>query len=115
MWPRDPDEFIPNHVMPDGADHDDAWYFVFMGGDLTCKTEQGVPTPITAGDYRWFDVETQSKQFLGHHGSVPCFALKAEGGCARGIYISAASRTIGSNHAIAFLSGWASPTDCGLV
>ena len=84
MWPKDPDEFIPNHVMPDGADNDDAWYFVFLRGELICKTQQGVPTPITAGDYRWFDVDTRSKQFLGHHGSVPCFALKAEGSVPEG-------------------------------
>ena len=66
MWPRDPDEFIPNHVMPEGADCDDAWYFVFMQGELICKSEHRVLSPITAGDYRWFDVETQTKQFLGH-------------------------------------------------
>lgn len=84
MWPRDPDEFIPNHVMPDGADCDEAWYFVFMQGELTCKSEHGVLTPITAGDYRWFDVETQTKQFLGHHGNVPCFALKAKGAVPEG-------------------------------
>ena len=84
MWPRDPDEFIPNHVMPEGADCDDAWYFVFMQGELICKSEQRVLSPITAGDYRWFDVENQTKQFLGHYGNVPCFAIKAKGAIPEG-------------------------------
>ena len=59
MWPKDQDEFVANHIMPEGADTGDAWYFVFMRGDLVCKTVQGAPEPITADDFRWFDVEVK--------------------------------------------------------
>ena len=51
----------------------------FHAGDLICKTVQGAPEPITADDFRWFDVEVKCKHFLGHQGSVPCFALRADG------------------------------------
>lgn len=84
MWPKDQDEFVANHIMPDGADRGDAWYFVFIRGELVCKTVQGLPEPITADDFRWFDMEVKSKHFLGHHGSVPCFALGASGSVPEG-------------------------------
>ena len=84
MWPKDQDEFVANHIMPDGADSSDAWYFVFIRGELVCKTVQGAPEPITADDFRWFDAEVKSKHFLGHHGSMPCFALRAAGAVPEG-------------------------------
>ena len=79
MWPRDPDEFEPNHVEPEGADHGEAWYFVFTRGEIICKTERGMPQPITADDFRWFDMEVRSKHFLGHYLNRPCYALDADG------------------------------------
>ncbi|MEM7099761.1 MAG: NAD(+) diphosphatase [Pseudomonadota bacterium] len=79
MWPIDPDEFIPNHVMPDGADDSDAWYFVFTRGELVVKSVQGSPEPITSDDFRWMDMEVLSKHFLGHYLNKPCFALQAKG------------------------------------
>ena len=84
MWPRNPDEFVANHVMPEGADTGDAWYFVFMRGELVCKKVQGSPEPITADDFRWFDVEVHGKHFLGHHGSLGCFAVSASGSVPEG-------------------------------
>ena len=79
MWPRDPDEFVADHVMPDGADSGDAWYFVFIRGELVCKTVHGGPEPITADDFRWFDAEVDNKHFLGHYLNTPCFAVSASG------------------------------------
>ena len=63
MWPKNPDEFVANHVMPDGADSGDAWYFVFMRGELVCKTVQGAPEPITGDDFRWFEVRYTANTF----------------------------------------------------
>ena len=56
MWPTEPDEFEANHLMPDDADHGDAWYFVFTRGELVCKSNQGGPEPITADDFRWMEM-----------------------------------------------------------
>jgi hypothetical protein len=111
MWPKDQDEFVANHIMPDGADSSDAWYFVFIRGELVCKTVQGAPEPITADDFRWFDAEVKSKHFLGHHGSMPCFALRAAGAGARGICIDALARIVGSNIAVVVLSCRTRSTD----
>lgn len=79
MWPSEPDEFDADHVMPEGADHGDAWYFVFARGELVCKTQQGAPEPITADDFRWMDMQVHCKHFLGHYQNRPCFAIGAEG------------------------------------
>lgn len=79
MWPKEPDEFDAAHVPPDDADHGDAWYFVFSRGELIVKSVQGTPEPITADDFRWFDMEVTSKHFLGHYLNRPCFAISAQG------------------------------------
>ena len=76
MWPKDQDEFVANHIMPEGADTGDARYSFLMRGDLICKTVQGAPEPITADDFRWFDVEVKSKHFLGHQWKRAVFALR---------------------------------------
>lgn len=84
MWPRDPDEFDPSHVPPEGADQGEAWYFVFNSGEIICKSNQGLPEPVTADEFRWFDMEVSSKHFLGHFGNRPCFAVAAQGQPAEG-------------------------------
>jgi NAD+ diphosphatase len=84
VWPDRPDEFEPNHIEPEGADHGDAWYFVFARGELVCKSERGAPEPITADDFRWFEMEVRHKHFLGHYHGRPCFAVSAEGRPAEG-------------------------------
>ena len=84
MWPNEPDEFVPNHIEPEGAASDDAWYFVFSRGELVCRSNAGVPEPVTADDFRWFDMEVESKHFLGHYLNRPCFALSASGRPAEG-------------------------------
>ncbi|MEM9624132.1 MAG: NAD(+) diphosphatase [Pseudomonadota bacterium] len=79
MWPNQPDEFDPDHNMPEGADHGDAWYFVFSAGELVCKSNHGSPEPVTADEFRWLDMQVDSKHFLGHYQNRPCFALSATG------------------------------------
>ena len=39
-WPKDQDEFVANHIMPDGGSGD-AWYFVLFRR-VGCKTVQGL-------------------------------------------------------------------------
>ncbi len=84
MWPKYPDDFQPNHIPPEDADHGEAWYFVFQRGELICKTEAGAPQPVTADDFRWFDMTVDSKHFLGHYLNRPCFAVAADGSPAQG-------------------------------
>lgn len=84
MWPNEPDEFEPTHVPPEDADQGDAWYFVFSSGELVIKTIEGSPEPITADDFRWFDMQVSSKHFLGHHLNRPCFAVAASGALPEG-------------------------------
>lgn len=84
MWPNSPDEFQPNHVAPNDADQGDAWYFVFSAGELVCKSNSGAPEPVTADDFRWFDMDVRSKHFLGHYLERPCFAVSASGKAAEG-------------------------------
>ena len=66
MWPHELDEFESAHIAPADADHGEAWYFVFARGELIVKSVAGAPTPITADDFRWFDMEVEQKHFLGH-------------------------------------------------
>ena len=84
MWPHELDEFDPAHIMPDGADHGEAWYFVFSQGELVVKSQAGVPEPITADDFRWMDMQVRCKYFLGHYLNRPCFALGAKGSPSEG-------------------------------
>lgn len=84
MWPNEPDEFVPNHIEPEEAGNEDAWYFVFSRGELICRSNGGVPEPVTADDFRWFDMEVHSKHFLGHYLNRPCYALSASGKAAEG-------------------------------
>jgi NAD+ diphosphatase len=86
MWPHEPDELEAGHVAPEDADHGDAWYFVFTRGELVTKSVQGVPEPVTADDFRWFDMEVHSKHFLGFYQNRPCFAVAAHGQLAEGFH-----------------------------
>ena len=79
MWPRESDDFEPDHVEVEGDDRGEALYFVFNGEQLICKNTAGMPEPITADDFRWFDMEVTSKHFLGRYQGVPSYALGAKG------------------------------------
>ena len=48
MWPYDPDEFESLVAPPEGANHDDAWYFPYIEQQLLCVLEEGSPRPIDA-------------------------------------------------------------------
>ena len=84
MWPKDLDDFEPLTNDEEGLDTGDALYFAFKGDQLICKTSSGVPEPITADDFRWFDVETSSRHLLGRFRGVGCYALGVEGSLPEG-------------------------------
>jgi NAD+ diphosphatase len=79
MWPVEPDDFQPLVHAGDDAHSGDAWYFAFADGQIACLSEQGVPRPMTADDFRWLDVEVLSRHFLGRYGGRACFALEFTG------------------------------------
>jgi len=79
MWPHDPDDFESLIRPPANAALDDAWYFVFLGQDILCVSEQGVPRPIAADEYRWLDLEHEAEIFLGRYRGRAVFAVEASG------------------------------------
>ena len=79
MWPFEPDDFLSLAKEPDGADDDNSLLFVFLGDDLMSISEQGIPRPITADEFRWVDVEVEAKLYLGQWQSKACYALSAHG------------------------------------
>ncbi|MEQ8693395.1 MAG: NAD(+) diphosphatase [Pseudomonadales bacterium] len=106
MWPSEPDEFVPHHVASEEADAGDAWYFVFTRGELVCSKAQGVPEPITADDFRWFDMEVSSKHFLGHYLNRPCWAVAAQGSVAEGFITTGLRGLLGrTNQSLFYLAG----------
>ncbi len=106
MWPIQPDELEAGHVPPDGADGGDAWYFVFVGNELVVKMEHGAPQPITADDFRWFDMEVEHKHFLGSFRGRHCFTLRAAGQAADGFPTVGLRGLLGrTEQAIFYLAG----------
>ena len=79
MWPREADDFEPDHVEVEGSDNGDSLYFAFKGDQLICKINAGMPEPITGDDFRWFDVEVLSKHYLGRYQGVASYALGVQG------------------------------------
>ncbi len=106
MWPNKPDDFAANHKAPADADSGDAWYFVFRRGELICNTSQGAPEPVTADEFRWFDMEVRSKHFLGHYLNRPCFAVAAKGTMAEGYVTLGLRGLLGrTNQSLFYLAG----------
>ena len=106
MWPRDPDQFEPHHIEPEGTEHGDAWYFVFSKGEIICRTEGGALSPVTGDDFRWFDMEVQSRHFLGHYLNRPCFAVAANGAPAQGFSPMGLRNLLGrTDQSIFYLAG----------
>lgn len=106
MWPNKPDEFLPNHIEPEGAEAGEAWYFVFTNGELICRSQQGMPEPVTADDFRWFDMQVKSKHFLGHYLNRPCYAISATGSPAEGFTPMGLRSLLGrTNQSIFYLAG----------
>ena len=100
MWPTEPDSFVSLTSAPENADSDDALYFVYLKDEILCISEQGIPRPITADEFRWLDVEVTFKHYLGHWQNTSCYALGATGQAPEGF------TTVG-------LRGWLGRVDAG--
>src|SRR4029453_8047128 len=79
MWPYDPDDFESMTQPPAGQSHDDAWYFVFIGQEILCVSENGSPRPILADEMRWLELERHAEMYLGRYQGRSCFAVVASG------------------------------------
>ena len=79
LFSSSPSRFVSEVAPPDGADLSDALYFVCMGDEMLSISEQGVPRPITADEFRWVDVEVAYKHYLGRWEDRACYALAASG------------------------------------
>jgi len=84
MWPHDPDEFESLAQVPAGQSHDNAWYFVVVGQEILCVSENGSPRPILADEMRWLEIEKHSEIFLGRYQGRSCFAVVASGRAQQG-------------------------------
>ena len=84
MWPHDPDEFESLAQVPAGQSHDNAWYFVVVGQEILCVSENGTPRPILADEMRWLEIEKHSEIFLGRYQGRSCFAVVASGRAQQG-------------------------------
>ncbi len=79
MWPNTPDAF--ESLVRPSADQalDDAWYFVFVEGQILSLAERGIPKPLESSDMRWLDIERTAEIYLGNFNGRPCFAVAASG------------------------------------
>lgn len=73
-----PSKFISETRPPGDLDLDDALFFVCLGDELLSISEQGIPRPVTADEFRWVDLEVTYKHYLGRWGGQGCYALAAE-------------------------------------
>ena len=88
MWPFDPDEFLSHPVNHENRSDPDALYFCMMGDQMLSISEGGIPRAIEADEFRWLDVETRSKNYLGAWRNQPCFALDIDGDVPPGYAVS---------------------------
>ena len=79
MFPQEPSRFVSEVAPPEGIDLSDALYFVCLGDEMLSISEQGVPRPVTADEFRWVDVEVSAKHYLGRWENRACYALAASG------------------------------------
>lgn len=84
MWPVDPDDFESLVHPDDSHSADEAWYFVFIGDQILCASEQGIPRPVEADEFRWMEVERSAEIFLGGFRGRACFAVDATGSAGPG-------------------------------
>lgn len=84
MWPTEPDSFESLVATPEDADRDDALYFAYLGEEILCISERGIPRPVTRDEFRWLDVDVSWRTFLGRWEGRPCFALAASGNVPEG-------------------------------
>ncbi len=79
MWPNDPDEFDSIVREPKNLNEAEAWFFLFVSGEIVCLAEQGIPRPVTGDDLRWVDLEIHDRHYLGRFQGRDCFAAEASG------------------------------------
>ena len=79
MFQTSPSRFVSEVAPPDGLDLGEALYFVCLGDEMLSISEQGVPRPVTADEFRWVDLDVDYKHYLGRWESRACFALAATG------------------------------------
>ena len=65
MFDTDPPRFISEAKPPVDLEIADALYFVCLGDELLSISEQGIPRPVTADEFRWVDLEIDYKHYLG--------------------------------------------------
>ncbi len=80
--------FLSETKPPADADIGDALYFVCLGEEMLSISEQGVPRPVTADEFRWVDVKVTYKHYLGRWENQPCYALAAVGGPPEGFAVT---------------------------
>ena len=84
MWPIDPDEFDSIVTEPDDLNEAEAWFFLFMSGEIVCIAEQGIPRPPTGDDLRWVDLDIHYQHYLGRYRGRDCFAADVSGSVPEG-------------------------------
>ena len=88
MFDHAPSKFISETRPPANLDVADALYFVCLGDDVLSISEQGVPRPVTADEFRWVDLEVHYKHYLGRWEGRACYALAANGSVPEGFAVS---------------------------
>ena len=83
-----PSKFISETEPPAGLDVADALYFVCLGDDLLSISEQGVPRPVSADEFRWVDLDVDYKHYLGRWEGRACYALRATGSVPEGFALA---------------------------
>ncbi|MCY3840233.1 MAG: hypothetical protein OXH09_16560 [Gammaproteobacteria bacterium] len=61
MFDARPSKFVSETQPPASLDIAGALYFVCLGDDMLSISEQGVPRPVTADEFRWVDLEVDYK------------------------------------------------------
>ncbi len=79
MWPREPDPFLPGVVPPEEVIHSEAWFFVFVRGELLCMNDTGSPRPVTGDEYRWLDLTISNEHYMGTYHNRACYVVDAVG------------------------------------
>ena len=79
MWPIDPDEFTSIVGEPEDLNEAEAWFFLFIAGEIVSLVEQGIPRPLTGDDLRWVDIDMHYRHYLGRFQGRDCFAAEASG------------------------------------
>ncbi len=104
MWPYDPDDFESMTQPPADQSHDNAWYFVFIGQEILCVSENGSPRPILADEMRWLELERHAEIYLGRYQGRSCFAVVATRSRAAGLRAARAAGVARSRRAVDVLS-----------